>query len=91
MKKKSVIRQLMVGEPDFFERGKLTDEQSRLMDVLSDLEIEVNNKFGDDKSTLELIKKYIDALDELNLEETSCLFEKGVKFGVLLGMELAEE
>lgn len=91
MKKKSVIGQLLLGEPDFFERGKLTEEQKRLMEVLSDLEKEVQRMFSDDNKTLELIKQYIDTLDDLNLEETCLLFEKGVKFGIKFGMELAEE
>lgn len=91
MKKKSAIRQLFLNGPCSLETVELNDEQKRLMDLLSDLETEIKNKFRGDKKTLELIKKYTDALDDLNLEETSCLFEKGVKFGVLLGMELAQE
>lgn len=91
MKKNSLIRQFVYENDFFWEKRKLSEEQKRLMGVLSDLEEEVRLKFSDDKKTLDLIKRYINALDELNLEETTCLFEQGVKFGIKFGMELAEE
>lgn len=91
MKKNSLIRQFVYENVFFWEKRKLSEEQKRLMGVLSDLEEEVRLKFSDDKKTWDLIKRYINALDELNLEETTCLFEQGVKFGIKFGMELAEE
>lgn len=91
MKNNSAIRQLLFNDVPFWERCKLGEEHKRLMDALIDLENQVNARFGDDKNALELIQKYTDALDNLNVEESSCLFEQGVRFGVLFGMELAKE
>lgn len=91
MKNKSVIRQLILDNPCSIERVGLNEEQCRLLDVLTELESQIAEKFADDEEALELFKKFKGALDDLNFEETCCYFEQWIRFGVKFGMELAKE
>ena len=91
MKKKSLIRQLLLDSPCSLESLGLNEEQSRLMDALSDLDTEIRKKLKGDKKALDLFEKYDEALNGLCYEELCRTFEKGVKFGVLFGMELVQE
>lgn len=90
MKKESVIRQLLMEGPCSMDSIPVNEEQKRLTDVLIELEREINRKFSRDKEALELLKKYNDALNDLCFEESCSCFETGLKFGVLLGMELVK-
>lgn len=91
MKSKSVIRQLLLESPCSMDRIEMNEEQGRIMDVLIELEKQINEKYGGDEATLNLFRKLEDALDDLCYEDLCCYFERGVKFGVKFGMELAEE
>ena len=91
MKNKSAIRRLLLDDPCSLEKMGLNEEQSRLLDVLSDLEEQINKKFADDEESLNLFKKYKDVLDDLNFEESCCCFEHWIKFGVKFGMELEKD
>lgn len=91
MKKNSVIRQLLLDSPCSLESMGVNEEQSRLLDALSDLDTEMRKKLKGDKKALELFKKYDETLSSLCYEELCRSFERGVKFGVLFGMELEKE
>lgn len=89
MKAKSVIRQLLRENPCDLESLKNNNEQKRLMSALAEIEEEIV-KLNDDK-VLRLFERFQDVIDDLNYEEICRCFERGVKFGVKFGIELAEE
>lgn len=91
MKKNTAIRKLLFDDPCSIEGLRINAEQERLLDVLSDLEEQLNKRLSGDETALDLFKKFKDASDDLYCEETCCLFERWIKYGILLGMELAQE
>lgn len=91
MKKRSIIRQLLLDDPCSYETIKMGDEYWKIMDAIKEIEKKLDEKVGGDGDFAELIKRYSDALDELALEEAEAFFEKGVKFGVMFGIQVAEE
>lgn len=91
MEKKSAIRKLLFDDPFSMETLGVNDEQSRLLDVLADLEEQISKKFDGDQTALDLFKRFKSASDDLYCEETCCMFERWLKFSVLLGMELGRE
>lgn len=91
MKKKSAIRKLLFDNPFSMEVIGLSEEQKRLLDELSDLEEQISKKFDGDQTALDLFKRFKNASDDLYCEETCCMFERWIRYSVLLGMELAQE
>ena len=88
MKNKSAIRRLLLDDPCAIDSACINEKQARLLDVLSDLEDKIKDL---DENTVNLFEQFRNALDDLCYEEMCCYFERGIKFGVLFGMELAEE
>lgn len=91
MKKRNIIRQLLLDDPCSHERIEMGDGYWKIIDVIKEVENMLDEKIGGDEELTKLIQRYTDALDELALEEAEAYFEKGVKFGVLFGMQIAEE
>lgn len=91
MKKRSIIRQLLLDDPCSYESIKMGDGYWKIYDVIRDVEKQLYDKINGDGDLEDLIKRYTDVLDDLALEEAETYFEYGVKFGVMFGIQVAEE
>lgn len=91
MQNKFAIRRLLEEDPCELTTMKICDEQNRLLDVLSDLEEQIKNKFANDGGALDLFDRFKTALEDLSYEEMCTYFERGIRFGVKFGMELVED
>lgn len=91
MKKRSIIKRLLSDDPCSYESIRVDDEYWKKSDVISEMEKQLLEKIKGDADLIDLIKRYTDALDDLAIDESEAYFEMGVKFGVLFGMQLAED
>ena len=87
--KKSIIRQLFNGQRGMANLMKMTDEEHRLISIVSDTYDELINELTPKQK--ELHDKFIDARDGACCEEADTHYVEGFKLGLLIGIECMEE
>lgn len=83
--------QLYYDGPCRLEKFEMSAEHSDLLNAAADLEKQIESILKDDSNSTDLFKRYNNVLDRLTSLETALVFEQAVKYGVKLGIELAEE
>lgn len=92
MKKDSIIKRLLYDDPCSFDTMRVDNEEYwRLWDKVDNLREQIKAKIDGDTVLIGLLKQYEDIMGDITLEEAKTYFERGVKFGVLFGMTIAEE
>ncbi len=88
--KKSAIMQLLLDDPcnpDMFVYGK---EYSSKVNDIADIDERLEQKLSDGE-LYNLYLKYKSITDEMNLIDCETHFKYGFKFGIRLGMEIAQD
>lgn len=89
MKNSDTIREMIHGEKGKIENVKMSEEYSKLLQSFIDVDKEMKEKLKNSPEMLEKYNKAIDAFWAYSSEESTCFYIEGFRFGVLLGLEIA--
>ena len=87
---KSAIDQMLYGLRGTYESVQASENYSRLMGKVCEIDNKLTQKLKEDKEAAELYKQFKDALDEVTSDENEIYYKEGFRFGVLLGIDVSE-
>ncbi len=91
MKHKSAIAQMYFRERGTCEDVPTSKEYFRLIDIANKIQEDFLEKLNGDEELIKLYNKNIDALMEAQCEDSDNHFFEGFRFGVLMGLDIANE
>ena len=82
---------MLYGKKGNCDTIKLTEDYSKLLDEVIKNEEQLSAKFSGNPELLALFRKHDDLLDHFRSETAIAHYIEGYKFGVLMGIEIAEQ
>ena len=89
-KNTSAIRQMFYVERGSFEKIKVSNKYVKVLGELADLDENFIKLIERDSKLLKLYKEVSEKQDELCAEDAYIHFAEGFRFGVLMGLDIAE-
>ncbi len=88
MKRESIFRQVFIYNNFDTDYITMTEKSIELGDIWDGLDKQLTNKLASSPDLLDLFERYKQAYQDFASEQTDIYYERGLKLGMLLGMEL---
>lgn len=91
MKRESIFRRVFIANTFSMDCIPMSDKTVELGDIWNGLDSQMTERIKNDPELLDLFERYKTAYDNFVAEEVDVFYEVGIKLGVRLGMEFAED
>ncbi len=88
MKRESIFRQVFIYNNFDTDYITMTEKSIELGDIWDGLDKQLTNKLASSPDLLDLFEHYKQAYQDFASEQIDTYYERGLKLGMLLGMEL---